>query len=152
MPFESPYASLFERLMANSKVSDRYALKGVPCWEWMGYRIRRGYGRIAIRRPERKSPQGYAAHRVMAEVVLGRSLHPDLETVEHACEIPWCVCYWHFSLVTRADNSADMRARVLGRPRKLFTPLVDPELYFCDPFTRALPVLKADLVGQDCPF
>lgn len=151
MPFEPLYSSLFERLLANSKVSDEYSHDGKPCWEWTGYRIPRGYGRMSRRRPGKSSPQGYAAHRLMAECVVGRELDPDIETIEHRCEIPWCINYWHFSIVTRPANTADMRARWAGRPRKMFKPLVDPLLYDFDPLERALPTLKAAAL-EPCPF
>ena len=149
------YEGLFQRLLARSSESDVYSYEGTPCWEWNGARLRRGgYGRISIWRPEKKCMQGYAVHRIMAFLVLGRQLDPDLETLEHACEITWCINPLHLKIATRADNAADMRARVTGRhPRKVFKPLVDPELYVVDRFIRSLPVLRSSLLeNSECPF
>jgi hypothetical protein len=115
----------------------------------------RGYGVITKRVPGKKNPQGFFAHREMAKVVLGRDLHPDLETIEHACEIPWCINPWHLDMGSRADNTADMRARRSGKPRKTFRPLLDPALYYLDTLAdRCFPRLRAELEldTADCPF
>lgn len=144
------YPSLFARLLANSCESDVYFFEGTPCWEFQGPKVR-GYGRLTIRVPGKKNPQGFAVHRVMAELVLGRTICPVEETVEHRCEIPWCINYWHFALCSNRDNAADMRARITKGQRKLFKPLVDPALYYCDPFERSLPQLRAHNV-EEIPF
>lgn len=145
------YAGLFQRLLANSIESETYSHAGTPCWEYMGYRIRRGYGRLAMRRPGKPNPQGMAAHRVMAEVVTGRTLHPDDETIEHACGIPWCINYLHFELATRPENTANMQRTRSGRPRKVFQPLINQSLYSVDPLERSMPVLRSSL-SEECPF
>jgi len=147
------YPSLFHRLLANSVESDVYSYKGTCCWEWTGWRQHRGgYGRCTVR--VRGKPQARPAHRVMAELVLARQLDPDLETLEHGCEITWCINPLHLSIASRGDNTADMLARKYGTTRRrVFKPLVDPELYSVDPFIRALPVLRSTILeNQECPF
>lgn len=148
------YANLFERLLANSVESEKYNYEGSPCWEWVGYRLRRGgYGRIAMRiGPKPTKPQGFAAHRVMAEVVLDRPLDPDFETIEHACELTWCINPWHFKLATRAENTLDMNMRRHKRPRRIFVPLLDPKRYILDLFApRVMPQLRA-VATSEAPF
>lgn len=148
------HASLFVRLLAHSVESETYSYKGTCCWEWTGSKRARGdYGRITVRVPGRKNPVRKAVHRVMAELAIGRQLDPDAETIQHACEIPWCINFLHFEIATRADNSADMQARRNGKPRKHFKPLVDPGLYAVDRFIRSLPTLKsAALETSEIPF
>lgn len=149
MPFAHP--SLFARLLANSVESAEHFFRGCPCWDWIGHRTSRGYGRMARRIEGRKNPVGHWAHRVMAEVILGRPLDPDTETVEHACAWPWCIQPVHLDLAERAANTADMWARRRGQPRKVFKPLVDLELFYFDPFERALPQLRSQTV-LEIPF
>lgn len=147
------YPSLFLRLLANSIESDDYFFQGSPCWEWTGYRQRRGYGRFSMRMQSCKHPVTISAHRAMAQVVLDRPLDSVMETIEHACEIPWCINPWHFKLCTRADNTADMRARVNGKPRKQFEMMLDRELWAgFDALVRMLPRLKSTVVEEPCPF
>jgi hypothetical protein len=146
------YANLFSRLLANSVESDVHSYEGTCCWEWTGWRQHRGgYGRCTVR--VRGKPQARPAHRVMAEVVLGRPLDPDLETLEHACGITWCINFLHLKIATRGDNTADAHARRAGKPRRVFKPLIDNDLYIIDRFIRSLPTLRSSLLeNQECPF
>jgi hypothetical protein len=123
------YTSLFARLLANSQENER-----TGCWEWAGYRKRRGgYGYLTLRVDGK--PRGCIAHRAMAEAVLGRKLHVDGETLEHDCTITWCVNPWHLKLATRAANTLDMNNRRHGRSRVIFKPLLDPAVWLpLDPF------------------
>ena len=143
---------MFERLMRHSRESDTYFFEGTPCWEWTSYRHQRGSrGRISVRVPGKKNPQGLFPHRVMAELVLGRPLDPDHETIEHACGIGWCINFLHLRLATRGDNTKDMWARRNGGARIEFPPLVDEGRYIVGRFIRALPVLREEQ-PQECPF
>jgi hypothetical protein len=148
--FEPTYTSLFERLLANSAESEQYAHRGCPCWVWTG-RIRSAYPYITIRVPGKQNPQSFRAHRVMAEIVVGRALDPSKETIDHGCEIPWCINYWHFRLATIGDNSRDRHRRDAGKPRIVMPYLIDPKLYLLDPLVRELPRLRSELL-QECPF
>ena len=150
MRFEATYSGLFERLLANSDVSDRYAHRGCPCWVWTG-RVRSAYPYLSLRVPGKKNPQGFRAHRIMAETVVGRPLDPVYETIDHGCEIPWCINYWHFKLATLGDNSKDRHRRVAGKPRLDLPYLISTKLYILDPLVRELPRLRSDL-PQECPF
>ncbi len=142
------YGSLQARLLAKSQESEVYSFEGTPCWEWNGPRIRRGYGRITMWVDGKN--KSFAVHRVVAELVAGRKLHPDRETIEHCCEVPWCINPWHFGLGTRADNVSDAHARRWGRPRKQFTRLVDPATHRAPWPERGMPVtVRRD---EPCPF
>lgn len=104
------YDSLFARLVANSAVPDDQ-LEGTGCWVWTGNTDRKGYGRLAMRVPGKATPTGVRAHRAMMQVILGRTLHPDDETVEHLCACTGCVNPDHLTLLTRAENTAEMQRR-----------------------------------------
>lgn len=142
------YPSLFLRLLANSVESELYAFEGSPCWEYTGHKVRWGYGRIAMRVPGKPNPQGIAVHRLMAELVVGRKLCPSNETIEHLCEITWCINPMHFGICTAVENVSDMHARRNGRPRKKFRRLVDPATHSIPYLVRALPVPHS----LTCPF
>ena len=145
------YRDMFQRLLANSRESETRFYEGTPCWEWLGYTCPKGYGRFSERMPGKTYPVTKSAHREMAGLALGKPLPIDI-TIEHACVTPWCVHWLHFQTATRAENSADARARRYGKPRKKFKPLIDPELYAFDPFIRSLPVLRSTLMEMACPF
>ncbi len=104
------YDSLFERLVANSAVPDDQ-LESTGCWLWLGTKDRKGYGLVSVRVPGKKSPVGRRAHRLMKEIMLGRPLDPNDETVEHLCLATSCINPDHTILLTRAENTADMQRR-----------------------------------------
>ena len=147
------YTNLFQRLLANSVESDVYGYQGTCCWEWTGPKQRRGgYGRVSVHVPG-KGTQGKLVHRVVAALVLGRQLDPDLETVEHACELTWCFNPLHLEIASRAANTADMQNRRRKKQRLVFKPLVDPDLYSVDRFIRSLPTLRRTPSEiEPCPF
>lgn len=109
------YGSLFERLVANSHKLDDQNENG--CWLWTGTTDgkRWPYGKVNVRvNGQHKSLR---AHRVMAETMEGRPLHPDEETVEHLCGNPLCVNPDHFELIDRVDNS--LRS-IMEKPRGIW--------------------------------
>ena len=71
------------------------------CWEWMAYRLPKGYGtmRIANRRKG-------LAHRISWEIHFGPI--PTGMHVLHKCDNPPCVNPDHLMLGTAADNIHDM--------------------------------------------
>lgn len=89
----------------------------------------------------------------MAEIVLGRKLDPHHETIEHLCEIPWCINPWHFAIATRSENTKDARARHLGKPRVAFKPMLDRKVWLFDPLalTREMPRKRTQEMAE-CPF
>lgn len=165
------YPSLFTRLLANSAASDEHYFEGTPCWCWTGTSLcRRGeYPRINvyvrpstmrglvdgkpgdIRIPGRTVT--VQAHRLMAEIVRGRKLDPEAETLDHGCKRSICINPWHLRLATRAENTSDMQRRRAGRAPLEFVPLLDPALWSGrDSLVRVLPVLRSTLVEEPCPF
>jgi hypothetical protein len=74
------------------------------CWPWLGYRDRRGYGKI---RP--KQSNSTKAHRVAWMLRYGSI--PDGLCVLHHCDNPPCCNPHHLFLGTHLDNVADRHAK-----------------------------------------
>lgn len=165
------YPDLFSRLLANSAESEDRFYQGTPCWCWTGSSTcrRNWYGRINVYVLP-SSMQGLVdskpgpidipgrtvtmqAHRVMAEVVLGRKLDREFETIDHGCDWGPCINPWHFRIATRVENVADMQRKRHGRPRIEMRPMLDPALWTGrGSLVRVQPVLRSTVVEEPCPF
>jgi hypothetical protein len=85
-------------------------LEGPPddeCWEWEGYRVQGGYGRVRLNGTK------WLAHR--AAWALANGPIPEGNVVRHTCDNPPCANPRHLLTGTPKDNMRDMRAR--GRDR-----------------------------------
>jgi len=78
------------------------------CWEWQGYRDKKGYALFRV--DGRKVP----AHRWAWMHLRGEI--PDGLHLDHVCENPPCVNPWHLDPVTPAENT---RRAFHGRERVL---------------------------------
>ena len=78
------------------------------CWEWVGFRLKAGYGRIRLSRDEGMS----LAHRVAWEGAHGPI--PSGLIVLHRCDNPACVNPAHLIPGTSADNTRDMLRKGRG--------------------------------------
>ncbi len=142
-----PYENVYARLLANSAKPDDQNECG--CWEWQGHLSTRGYGAMSKRVPGRRTPRKALAHREMEQhfrdleaerefdlaqpgdwwstpLVMGIKAPPmdPEETTEHLCYRHRCCNPDHWIHVTRAQNSALMRKRVLSATASLLPALL----------------------------
>jgi hypothetical protein len=95
-------------------VADRFWQKVIlvddshSCWEWQGYRQKRGYGIIG------EMKRQILTHRCSWALTYGPV--PDGKMVLHHCDNPPCVRPNHLFLGSQKDNSDDMIAK--GRNRQ----------------------------------
>lgn len=73
------------------------------CWEWTGYKIKTGYGRLGVH------GKNELAHRVAWTLTNGAI--PDGLCVLHKCDNPPCCNPNHHFLGTKLDNVTDMRSK-----------------------------------------
>jgi HNH endonuclease len=81
--------------------------KSGECWEWLGHRNHRGYGRFQVDGHRR------VAHRVSYEQYIGQV--PDGLQLDHLCGNKGCVNPAHLEAVTGSDNVRRGLARTKAR-------------------------------------
>lgn len=90
------YASMAERIVANSVLSD----DGKGCWWWTGKRGSNDYPLINIR--ENGRHRTLLAHRL--SFITFRGAIADGLEVDHDCVCHWCVNPWHLTPRTPQEN------------------------------------------------
>ena len=88
-PCKSAYQIFFESIKINN------------CWEWQGYKTKKGYGRIRWRADNNKR-NCIAAHRLSYEIHKGNI--PEGLTIDHLCRNRLCVNPDHLEAVTNKEN------------------------------------------------
>ncbi len=73
--------------------------QGDDCWEWIGYRDQKGYGRV------RAGAKTFLAHRVSYFLANGKC--PGNLLIRHTCHNPRCCNPNHLKSGTHADNALD---------------------------------------------
>lgn len=97
-------ASLTQRWAKNVSISPN------GCWEWIGLRTPKGYGRLPILG---KRNVETSAHRYAWEIFFGPI--PEGKLICHRCDNPWCVNPEHLFVGSHLDNALDAKAK--GRTR-----------------------------------
>lgn len=123
MPFK--YASMEDRLLANSVISQEYAFRGTPCWDWIARRNAAGYGMMAVRwksGPKKGKLRTVYAHRVSAKVFKGAKASTR-NKVAHYCGRQCCINPEHLRYATQKTNVRDnlrngTHANRYGRTKK----------------------------------
>lgn len=100
------YASLFERLVANTRED------GDGCWIWTG-RTNGRYPVFTQRQDGKPHPVKLYAHRAMLEEVTGW-LFPFDEAGHYRCFKPLCIHPGHLRIETQAENLATRRTAPAG--------------------------------------
>lgn len=81
------------------KFNQLVSKKESGCWEWLGFKMKNGYGH------QRFGGKKWLAHRYSYAIHRGNI--PDGLCVMHTCDNPSCVNPNHLSLGTQSDNIAD---------------------------------------------
>lgn len=89
----------------------RVLIKNEGCWEWLGAKDERGYGRLRV------DGQLMLAHRHAYRICVERI--PDGVLVCHRCDHPWCCNPSHLFPGTHADNLEDARSKGRWLPNKI---------------------------------
>lgn len=93
------YATLYERLVANSRLDD-----DTLCWVWTGA-TRAKYGVFTERVEGMPHPTRRAAHRAMLEETTGYEFPYD--EGGHICRNTLCIAPYHLRVQTTAENLSD---------------------------------------------
>lgn len=118
------------------------------CWEWCGYRDRKGYGRLS--RSIDGCKRNFKAHRFAYELLIGPI--PDGLPLDHLCRNPACVKPDHLEPVTPRENwmrgfhptVVASRANTCKRGHSLADAYVDHRgCRHCRPCAKAYHVLRS---------
>lgn len=102
------YATLEDRIIANSVMSRDSFYNGTPCWEWVGKtiisRISKNRYPVLTVRVEGKGPRNRRAHRL--SLTEFRGLRPPTRghIAAHLCNNSFCVNPMHLAWATEKQN------------------------------------------------
>lgn len=91
------------RMDIKARFEEKVRLLDTGCWEWMGERTIKGYGRMTVGGRHKR------AHRISYELYVG--VIPQGLFVCHRCDRPWCVNPNHLYAGTNLTNVHDSMER-----------------------------------------
>jgi hypothetical protein len=101
------YASLEDRLIANSRINETESHGGTRCWDWIGVFGTGGrgepYPQMSLRVNGKHTVK--RAHRLALEVFRGVVFGPD-DHADHLCRRRCCINPMHLEKVPAAENLA----------------------------------------------
>lgn len=104
------YASMEDRIIANSVLSEEHEYNGERCWEWLGrYKVNRSGKRYPVltmrfkRGPRKGKVRTVLVHRLVIVVFKGRIMTPRMVGM-HLCNNSMCVCPNHLEGGTQRKN------------------------------------------------
>lgn len=119
---QTKYLNLYHRLVSNMDGPETLDQNENGCWPWRSLLNRYGYGQLNVRINGSKL-LNRRSHRLMAEIVAGRALCKEEETVEHICGLRRCGNPDHFGLFSRSENTVSAQAKRFGNPTPVPMPL-----------------------------
>jgi hypothetical protein len=136
------FATLYLKVVAGCEGPETLGQNENGCWPWAGRLDRYNYGTINIYSSDLGKTLKRRPHRILVESFLGRKLHEDEETIEHAKDcVRRCANLDHLSLLSRSDNTKRARGGTVAH-RPLPDPVEDWEAVYVRTYSPEEP----------CPF
>lgn len=139
------YTTLFDRLVANTKLSDPDDPDS--CWLWQGHVSGPySYPKVTIR--VNGLPRSFWAHRLMLEEQL--DVYFPFDEAAHICYTPRCINPNHLEIQTRSHNLSERRGHLPVKGGKSWIPVLFPRSTLDQSIEDAWE--NAGAAVAECPF